>query len=221
MNSKQSTIHKNNTRAISGAGLSLDDGCVTTRFPVNITVNGGGSFGGKIVSGIAAIATRNVGTMDVTEPAGRPRPKLFGYDRPDRTPERIAKAQAFHVAVLERRKDKSRCGRCGQPRGETYRTCARCREKIRKAKLRAKGIAIIKGGEYSNADLAAMVLQMRREMDKMQARFNLWQKAAAYRRNLHYRTNTMRKKYLKTVSHAEAMDYLAQTNHAYESQAAQ
>ena len=142
--------------------------------------------------------------------------KGFGYDRPDRTPERIAKAQAFHALVLERRKDKSRCPRCGHPRGEKYRTCDRCREKIRKAKLRAKGIAVVKGGEYSNAGLAAMVLQMRREMDRMQARFKLWQKAADYRRNLHYRTNTMRKKYLKTVSHAEAMDYLAETNHAYE-----
>jgi len=142
--------------------------------------------------------------------------KGFGYDRPDRTPERIAKAQAFHALVLERRKDKSRCLRCGHPRGEKYRMCDRCREKIRKAKLRAKGIAVVKGGEYSNADLAAMVLQMRREMDRMQARFKLWQKAADYRRNLHYRTNTMRKKYLKTVSHAEAMDYLAETNHAYE-----
>ena len=53
------------------------------------------------------------------------------------------------------------------------------------------------------------------EMDKMQARFKLWQKAAYYRRNLKYRTNTMRKKYHKPVSHAEAMDYLAESNHAY------
>ena len=142
--------------------------------------------------------------------------KGFGHDRPDRTPERIAKAQAFHALILERRKDKSRCPRCGHPRGEKYRTCDRCREKIRKAKLRAKGIAVVKGGEYSNADLAAMVLQMRREMDRMQARFKLWQKAAHYRRNLHYRTNTMRKKYHKPVSHAEAMDYLADSNHAYQ-----
>ena len=142
----------------------------------------------------------------------------FGYDRPDRTPERIAKAQAFHAMIQERRKDKTRCPRCGAPRGEKYRTCDRCREKVRKAKLRAKGIAVVKGGEYSNADLAAMVIQMRREMDKMQQRFKIWQKAAEYRRNLHYRTNTMRKKYLKTVSQAEALDYLAETNHAYESQ---
>ena len=141
----------------------------------------------------------------------------FGYDRPDRTPERIAKAQAFHLAVIERRKDKSRCPRCGKARGEVHRTCDLCRERIRKSKLRSKGIAVTKGGEYSNTDLAGMVLQMRREMDKMQARFKLWQKAADYRRNLHYRTNTMRKKYLKPVSEAEAMDYLASTNHAYES----
>ena len=146
--------------------------------------------------------------------------KGFGNDRPNRTPERIAKAQAFHALVMERRKDQSRCPRCGHPRGEKYRTCDRCREKIRKAKLRAKGIAVVKGGEYSNADLAAMVLQMRREMDRMHARFKLWQKAAHYRRNLHYRTNTMRKKYHKPVSHAEAMDYLAETNHAYESEVA-
>ena len=142
--------------------------------------------------------------------------KGFGYDRPDRTPERIAKAQAFHALVLERRKDKSRRPRCGHARGEKYRTCDRCREKIRKAKLRSKGIVIAKGGEYSVTELAGMVIQMRREMTAMQARFKLWQKAADYRRNLKYRTNTMRKKYLKTVSHAQAMDYLANTNHAYE-----
>lgn len=142
--------------------------------------------------------------------------KGFGFDRPDRTPERIAKAQAFHALVLERRKDKSRCPRCGHPRGDKYRTCDRCREKIRKAKLRAKGIAIAKGGEYSVEELAGMVIQIRREMTAMQARFKLWQRAADYRRNLKYRTNTMRKKYLKPVRHAEAMDYLANTNHAYE-----
>ena len=179
------TTINNNNNRVPSAAGMSLNGCVTTCVPANITVSGGGHFRG------------------------------FGYDRADRTPERIAKAQAFHAAVLERRKDKSLCPRCGHPRGEKYRTCDRCREKIRKAKLRAKGIAVVKGGEYSNADLAAMVLQMRREMDRMQARFKLWQKAAYYRRNLHYRTNTMRKKYLKPVGHAEAMDYLAETNHAY------
>jgi len=184
--SKPITINNNNLlRAISATGLSIEDGDELTRVPANIAVLGGGKSRG------------------------------FGFDRPDRTPERIAKAQAFHAAVMERRKDKSRCPRCGHPRGEKYRTCDRCREKIRKAKLRAKGIAAVKGGEYSNADLAGMVIQMRLEMDKMQARFKLWQKAANYRRNLHYRTNTIRKKYLKTVSHDEAMDYLADSNHAY------
>lgn len=182
----QTTINNNNFRArTAAAGLSLEDGCVTTRVPASITVFAGGKSRG------------------------------FGYDRPDRTPERIAKAQAFHAAVLERRKDKSRCPRCGRARGEKYRTCDQCRGRIRKAKLRARGIAVVKGGEYSNTDLAAMVLQMRREMDKLQVRFKLWQKAAQYRRNLHYRTNAMRKKYLKTFSHAEAMDYLGETNHAF------
>ena len=75
---------------------------------------------------------------------------------------------------------------------------------------------MVKGGEYSVTELAGMVIQVRREMTEMQARFKLWQKAADYRRNLKYRTNTMRKKYLKPVSHAEAMDYLADSNHAYE-----
>lgn len=114
------------------------------------------------------------------------------------------------------RKDPTRCPRCGGERGKEYRNCDNCREKIRKAKLKAKGYAVTKRGEYSVAELAGMVIQMRREMDKMQQRFKLWQKAADYRRNLHYRTNTMRKKYLKNVSHDEAMDYLADTNHAYE-----
>ena len=158
---------------------------VTTRVPANITVKAVGHSRG------------------------------FGYDRADRTPERIAKARAFHAAVMERRKDLARCPRCGHPRGTEYRTCDRCREKIRKLKLRAKGSAVMNGGVYPIDALAAMVLQMRREMDRMQARFKLWQKAANYRRNLHYRTNTMRKKYLKTFSHEETMDYLAATNHAY------
>jgi hypothetical protein len=139
----------------------------------------------------------------------------IGFDRPDRTPERIAKAQSFFANLQQLRQDKTRCPRCGRPRGEKHRTCDRCREKVRTAKLRAKGYAVTGRGEFSMADLAAMVVQMRRELDKMQARFKLWQKAAHYRSTLHYRTNTLRKKYLKTVSHAEAMDYLAATNHAY------
>ncbi len=182
---QQTTINNNISRAIGPAGLSLESGCVTTCVPVNITANRGGHFRG------------------------------FGYDRTDRTPERIAKAQAFQAMVQERRKDKTKCSRCGGPRGEKHRTCDRCREKIRKAKLRAKGIAVVNGGEYSNAELAGMVIQMRREMDRMQARFKLWQKAAHYRRNLHYRTNTIRKKYYKPVNRSVAMDYLSNTSHAY------
>lgn len=137
-----------------------------------------------------------------------------GSDR-ERTPERIAKAVSFFQKTIQMRKDKTRCPRCGRARGEKFRTCDRCRAGIRKSKLRAKGVAVLKGGEYSNADLAAMVLQMRREMDKMQQRFKVWQKAAHYRRNLHYRTNTMRKEFFKPVNRAEAMDYLAQSNHAF------
>ena len=176
-------------------------------------VSGGGNFPNvepqRSASGIVQVRNGN---------AGPERGSTFGYDRPDRSPERIAKAQAFHALVLERRKDKTRCPRCGHPRGEKYRTCDRCREKIRKAKLRAKGITVMKNGEYSVADLAAMVLQVRREMSAMQVRFKTWQKAAYYRRDLRYRTNTMRKKYHNPVSHAVAMDYLEKTNHAYETQ---
>lgn len=180
MSKNLTTINNINSRAIQPAGC-LEDGCVTTRVPANITVYGGGHSRG------------------------------FGYDRPDRTPERIAKAQAFHAAVMERRKDKSRCPRCGRERGKEYRNCDRCREKIRMAKLRAKGIAVVKGGEYSNADLAAMVIQMRREMDKMHLRFKLWQKAVEYRKTLKYRTNRLRRKYFKPVDKAVADDYLRST----------
>jgi hypothetical protein len=186
MSNTQQTINNKTICAQSAAGRSTGNGCVTTRVPANITVHGGGQSRG------------------------------FGYDRPDRSPERIAKAQAFHDRVQALRKDKTRCDRCGGPRGEKFRKCDKCRARIKAAKLRNKGYAVLKGGEYSIADLAGMVIQMRREMDKMQARFKLWQKAADYRRNLHYRTNTMRKKYLKTVSEPEALDYLQQTNHAYE-----
>jgi len=148
----------------------------------------------------------------------QPNLQWVGKDRSDRKPERIAKAMGFFARQIAMRKDPSRCPRCGADRGAEFRTCDKCRASIRKSKLRAKGIAVVKGGEYSNSDLAAMVLQMRREMDKMQTRFKLWQRAADYRRNLHYRTNTMRKKYLKQFSKAEAMDYLQQSNHAYENE---
>lgn len=139
----------------------------------------------------------------------------FGYDRAERSPERIAKAQAFAERIKAQRADKSRCPRCGCPRGEQFRTCENCRAKIRRAKLRREGVAVLKGGEYSNADLAAMVLQMRREMDRMQTRFKTWQKAAHYRATLRWRTNKMRRKNFRPVSEAEAMDYLRETNHAY------
>ena len=75
-----------------------------------------------------------------------------------------------------------------------------------------------KDAKLTGSVVVAMVKQMRREMDRMQQRFKQWQKAADYRRNLHYRTNAMRRKYLKPVGRAEAMDYLANTNHAYEKQ---
>lgn len=143
----------------------------------------------------------------------------FGHDRPDRSPQRIAKAQAFHALIQERRKDKTRCGRCGGPRGQQFRNCDTCREKLRRAKLRSKGWAVLPNGEYTVAELAGMVLQVRREMDAMQKRFKLWQKAADYRRNLHYRTNRLRRKYHQPVPESEAMDYLAGTNHAYDPQA--
>ena len=142
-----------------------------------------------------------------------------GSDR-ERTPERIAKAVSFFERQIELRKDKSRCSRCGGPRGQVYRTCDKCRESISRCKLKAKGVAVVKGGEYSVEQLAGMVIQIRREMDKMQARFKLWQRAAYYRRNLHYRTNTIRKKYarrfVEDITPAQAMDYLKQTNHSYE-----
>lgn len=182
MSKKLTTINNNNLRAISAAGLSLEDGCVTTRVPANITVNGGGHSRG------------------------------FGYDRADRTPERIAKAQAFHARLKLARQNPANCCRCGKPRDGKTRQCSKCL----KYQAKYRGKLVDKDAKLTGSVVVAMVKQMRREMDRMQARFKLWQKAADYRRNLHYRTNTMRKKYHKPVSHAQAMDYLADSNHAYE-----
>jgi len=136
----------------------------------------------------------------------------FGFDRADRTPERIAKAQAFWQTLQARRKNPANCCRCGKPRDGKTRQCSKCLKY--QAKYRGKKFG--DDEKITAAMVVAMVKQVRKEMDRMQARFKQWQKAADYRRNLHYRTNTMRKKYLKTVSHAKAMDYLADTNHAYE-----
>ena len=182
MSKTLTTINNNNLRAIGAAELSLEDGCVTTRVPENMTVNGGGHSRG------------------------------FGYDRPDRTPERIAKAQAFHARLKLARQNPANCCRCGKPRDSKTRQCSKCL----KYQAKYRGKLVDKDAKLTGFVVVAMVKQMRREMDKMQQRFKLWQKAADYRRNLHYRTNTMRKKYHKPVSHAEAMDYLADSNHAYD-----
>lgn len=122
-----------------------------------------------------------------------------------------AKAEAFWSALAERRKQPGNCCRCGKPHDGQTRQCRKCLDY--QAKYRGRLPA--KTEKLTAGMIVAMVIQMRREMDRMQTRFKQWQKAADYRRNLHYRTNTMRKKYLKTVSPAEAMDYLADTNHAY------
>lgn len=152
-----------------------------TYAPSNITVNGGGKSRG------------------------------FGYDRPDRTPERIAKAEAFWNRLKLARQNPANCCRCGKPRDGKTKQCSKCL--AYQAKYRGK--LADKDAKLTGAQVVAMVKQVRREMDKMQQRFKLWQKAANYRRNLHYRTNTIRKKYLRPVSRAEALDYLQQSNHAY------
>jgi hypothetical protein len=143
---------------------------------------------------------------------GKFKSKGFGYDRADRTPERIAKAQAFHARQNLARQNPANCCRCGKPRDGKTRQCSKCL----KYQAKYRGKMVDKDAKLTGSVVVAMVKQVRREMTAMQARFKLWQKAANYRRNLHYRTNTMRKKYLKTASRDQAMDYLADTNHAYE-----
>ena len=139
----------------------------------------------------------------------------FGNDRERSSPERIAKAQAFWHRLQERRKDPANCCRCGKPRTSEKRQCAKCL--AYQAKYRGK--LVDKDVKLTGSVVVAMVKQMRREMNLMQTRFKQWQKAANYRRDLRYRTNTMRKKYLKQFSPAQVRDYLAETNHVYESQA--
>ncbi len=153
-------------------------------------------------------------------PAAGPFPQArgFGHDRPGRSPERIARAQAFAERLKLARKDPANCPRCGRARGVEFRTCEKCRKKIRLQKLRAKGCAVVKDDAFSLADLASMVLQMRREMDRMQVRFKQWQKAAHYRATLKWRTDKMRRKYAPQVPEMVALDYLSETNHAYEGQ---
>jgi len=174
------------SRNYQPAGNVLMEGGVTTRVPANMTVLGGGKL------------------------------SFVGRDRPNRSPQDMVKRINFFEQRMAARKDPANCGKCGKPRDREGRMCIRCLNTQRRRIAKSKGHALAAGESYSVEKLAGMVLQMRREMDKMHVRFKLWQKSANYRRNLHYRTNTMRKKYLKTVSHAEAMDYLAETNHAYE-----
>lgn len=137
-------------------------------------------------------------------------------DRPNRSPEALAKRLRFFEARIAARKDPANCGKCGKPRDREGRMCVRCLNTQRRRVARNKGHALIAGDAYTVEKLAGMVLQMRKEMDKLQVRFKLWQKAANYRRNLHYRTNTLRKKYFKQFSRNEALDYLSGSNHAYE-----
>lgn len=183
---KSTTININNNRAISAAGLSLDDGCVTTCFPANIPVRSGAAF------------------------------SWVTNDRTNRSPADIAKRINFFKARIAARKDPANCGKCGKPRDTERRMCQRCADTQRRRVAKAKGHALIAGERYTVDKLAGMVLQMRKEMNKMQVRFKLWQKSVDYKRSLKYRTDTMRKKYLKTFSRDQAMDYLAETNHAYE-----
>jgi predicted amidophosphoribosyltransferase len=138
--------------------------------------------------------------------------KEFGFDRPDRTPARIAKAQAFWQSLNERRKNPANCCRCGKPRDGKTRQCSKCL----KYQAKYRGKLVDKDAKLTGSVVVAMVKQMRKEMDMMQARFKLWQKAVKYRAALKYRTNAMRKKYLPQVSPEQALDYLAETNHAYE-----
>jgi hypothetical protein len=207
MSKTMTTINNNNSRASSAAGLSFENGCVTTRVPANMPLNGGGKFtlGGEKSSDKELAAC---GMFGNSLPAARP-PGVSHYDR---TPERIAKAQAFHARLKLARQNPANCCRCGKPRDGQMKQCSKCR--AYQAKYRGK--LVDKDAKLTGSVVVAMVKQMRREMDKMQIRFRLWQRAADYRRNLNYRTNTMRKKYYKAVSHAEAMDYLTKTNHAFE-----
>lgn len=135
-----------------------------------------------------------------------------GSFRGEQRPARIAKSKAFHALKAELRSNPANCCRCGKPRDGEGKQCTKCQAyqaKYRAARFEEK---------LTGPQLVAMVKQMRRELDKMQVRFKQWQKAADYRRNLHYRTNTIRKKYLKQFTPAQVLDYLSQTNHAFEKQ---
>ena len=134
-----------------------------------------------------------------------------GKDRLTRSPENIAKRVAFFQHRSAQRKNP----KCGKPRDRDGKMCQRCIETQRRRVARNSGRAYLKGEIISNEKLAGMVLQMRREMDKMQTRFKVWQKAVNYRQSIKYRTNAIRKKYLNPISHAQAMDYLKDTNHAF------
>jgi hypothetical protein len=188
MSNKPTTINNKPIARNQCCGrLSIEDGDGTTRVPANIAGLGGGKSRG------------------------------FGFDRADRTPERIAKAQAFWVKRQQDRKNPANCQRCGKPLDTDKKSCQKCLDY--QAKYRGKKSD--KNEKLTAGQVVAMVKQMRREMDKMQTRFKVWQKAVNYRASLKYRTNALRKKYHKPVSHAEAMDYLADSNHAYQNDDAQ
>lgn len=187
---KQTLTINKQARESATTGCSSEDGCGLTRFPANDMGISGGQY------------------------------QWIGNDRPGRSPEDVQRRINFFEARIAARKDPANCGKCGKPRDREGRMCVRCLNTQRRRVAKEKGRAVIEGGAYSVDQLAGMVLQMRREMDKIQTRFKLWQKAVGYRKALKYRTNAILRKYFSPVTKAEAMDYLSQTNHAYENEEA-
>lgn len=138
-------------------------------------------------------------------------------DRPTRSPEALARRVDFFESRIAARKNPANCGKCGKSRDRAGRMCERCLNTQRRRVALGQGKAFLKGDTFTATQLAGMVLQMRREMDKIQVRFKLWNKAAKYSATLKARTNAMRRKYQpEEISKAQAMEYLSTTNHAYE-----
>jgi hypothetical protein len=124
----------------------------------------------------------------------------------------LSNARAFFAALAEKRKQPENCGRCGKPNANGKRRCDRCREYHARYKLRQKA----KEKSWTVEECVGIVKQCRREVSKLREIIKKMQAVSRYKYNREYKRKSMLRKYMPEIQHEVAMDYLQQTNHAFE-----
>ena len=127
----------------------------------------------------------------------------------------LPKAERFWMAKKILRSDPANCGRCGQPNGNGFRQCDRCRDALKKYKARK----LVEREEYDPSKAMAMIHQMRREVTKLREMFKASQRWN--RKNYARGYNAGKKHGVVLAKYADAYpeiskQELAQINHAYE-----